>query len=251
MTNKPPKLLAAKVICFWAYTCYFVNKQSQFFRCSRCSIFGSADIWRRVYLADTSTGFSVNKHPSRGNQGWLGQKGTTTTPCAPFFPTFCSTLGNTQNGGKAYSFISAQERLRALTATASESARYAACLGYRRFIPLANNSMSRSKSSILKACETTTEEGHKVFFSGKEDKHEHGVGFLVHKDIVNTVIGCRPVSSRLITIRLWAVLFIITIVQVHAPTSDYDDNETEEFYVQLQNVIDHTPKKDILVVQGD
>ena len=24
--------------------------------------------------------------------------------------------------------------------------------------------------------ETTTEEGHKVFFSEKEDKHEHGVG---------------------------------------------------------------------------
>ena len=42
--------------------------------------------------------------------------------------------------------------------------------------------------------ETTTEEGHKVFFSG----NEHGVGFLVHKDIVNTVMGCRPVSSRLI-----------------------------------------------------
>ena len=33
---------------------------------------------------------------------------------------------------------------------------------------------------------TTTEEEHRVFFSGKEDKHEHGVGFLVHKDIVNT-----------------------------------------------------------------
>ena len=32
--------------------------------------------------------------------------------------------------------------------------------------------------------ETTTEEGHKVFFSGKEDKHEHGVGFLVHKYIM-------------------------------------------------------------------
>ena len=37
--------------------------------------------------------------------------------------------------------------------------------------------------------ETTTEEGHKVFFSGKEDKHERGFGFLVHKDIVNTVMG--------------------------------------------------------------
>ena len=31
--------------------------------------------------------------------------------------------------------------------------------------------------------ETTTVEGHKFFLSGKEDKHEHGVGFLVHKDL--------------------------------------------------------------------
>ena len=89
------------------------------------------------------------------------------------------------------------------------------------------------------------------FFSGKEDKHEHGVGFLVHKDIVNTVIGCRPVCSRLITISLRAVPFNITIIQAYAPTSDYDDNEIEEFYDQLQNAIDQTPKKDILLVQGD
>ena len=99
--------------------------------------------------------------------------------------------------------------------------------------------------------ETTTEEGHKVFFSGKEDKHEHGVGFLVHKDIVNTVMGCRPVSSRLITIRLRAAPFNITIIQAYAPISDYDDNKIEELSDQLQNVIDQTPKKDILVVQGD
>ena len=91
--------------------------------------------------------------------------------------------------------------------------------------------MERYRWNILGLCEmrwknvgeTTTEEGHKVFFSGKENKHEHGVGFLVHKDIVTTVMGCRPVSSRLIT---------ITILQAYAPTSDYDDNEIEEFYDQ-------------------
>ena len=99
--------------------------------------------------------------------------------------------------------------------------------------------------------ETTTEEGHKIFFSGKEDKHEHGVGFLVHKDIVNIVMGCRPVSSRLIPIRLRAVPFNITIVQVYALASEYGDDEIKEFYDQLQNVIDQTPKTDILVVQGD
>ena len=68
---------------------------------------------------------------------------------------------------------------------------------------------------------------------------------------MNTVTGCRPVSTRLITIRLRAVPFNITVVQVYAPTSDYDDIEVEEFYDQLQNVMDQTPKKDIFVVQGD
>ena len=78
--------------------------------------------------------------------------------------------------------------------------------------------MDRYRWNILGLCEmrwknfgeTTIEEGHKVFFSGKEDKHEHGVGFPVHKDNVNTVMGCRPVSGRLITIRLRAVPFNIT-----------------------------------------
>ena len=86
--------------------------------------------------------------------------------------------------------------------------------------------MDRYTRNILGLCEmkwknfgeTTTEKGHKVFFSGKEDTHEHGAGFLVHKDIVNTVMGCRPVSSRLITICLRAVPFNITIVQAYAPT---------------------------------
>ena len=46
--------------------------------------------------------------------------------------------------------------------------------------------------------EMSTDDGHKVFFSGEEGKHEYGVGFLVHKDVVGAVLGCQPVSSRLI-----------------------------------------------------
>ena len=73
--------------------------------------------------------------------------------------------------------------------------------------------MDRYRWNILGLCEMrwknfgkTTEEGHKVFFTGKEDKYEHGTGFY-------TVMGCCPVSSRLITIRLRAVPFNITLVQ--------------------------------------
>ena len=50
-------------------------------------------------------------------------------------------------------------------------------------------------------------------------------------------MGCRPVSCQLITIRLKASPFNITIIQAYAPTADYD-NDIEDFYDQLQEVID-------------
>ena len=99
--------------------------------------------------------------------------------------------------------------------------------------------------------EMSTDDGHKVYFSGDEDRHEYGVGFLVHKDLVDAVLGCQPVSSRLISVRLRATPLNITIIQAYAPTSGHDDSEVDHFYQQLQATIDQTPKKDILVVQGD
>ena len=71
------------------------------------------------------------------------------------------------------------------------------------------------------------------------------------KDSVNAIVEYRLVSSWLITIRLKAPPFTITIIQTYAPTTDYDDDDTEDFYDQLQEVIDQAPKKDVLVVQGD
>ena len=41
------------------------------------------------------------------------------------------------------------------------------------------------------------------------------------------------------------------VVPGYASTSDYDDNEIEKIYDQLQSVLDQTPKKDILDVPGD
>ena len=60
--------------------------------------------------------------------------------------------------------------------------------------------------------EMSTDDGHKVYFSGESGKYEYGVGFLVHKDVVGSVLGCQPVSSRLISIRPRAAPFNITIL---------------------------------------
>ncbi|WP_353805814.1 endonuclease/exonuclease/phosphatase family protein, partial [Acinetobacter baumannii] len=74
---------------------------------------------------------------------------------------------------------------------------------------------------------------------------------LVHKDILATVMGCHPVSSRLITIRLRAGSFSITIIQAYAPTSDYDDSKVEDFFENLQAVLDQVPRKDIVREQSN
>ena len=99
--------------------------------------------------------------------------------------------------------------------------------------------------------ETTTEEGHKIWYSGEDSRHQHGVGFIVNKNKINSVINCTPISSRLISIRIAARPMNITIIQVYAPTSDYDDEAVETFYEELENTIKKTPKKDFLVIQGD
>ena len=53
------------------------------------------------------------------------------------------------------------------------------------------------------------------------------------------------------TVRLRASHFNITIIQVYAPASSYDDNDVDEFHRAPQSLVDQTPKQDILVVQGD
>jgi len=48
----------------------------------------------------------------------------------------------------------------------------------------------------------TTDEGHKLFYSGTDKKHEQGVGFLVHKKNIGSILGYTPVSSGIMTIRI-------------------------------------------------
>lgn len=99
--------------------------------------------------------------------------------------------------------------------------------------------------------EITSNQGHKLFFSGRQDKHQHGVGFLVNKNTLSSVIGCELISSRLIALRIRAKPLNITLIQVYAPTSDYDDDVVEDFYQDLQKIVNESPKKDIKIILLD
>ena len=45
--------------------------------------------------------------------------------------------------------------------------------------------------------------------------------------------------------------FIITVIQVYAPTSNAEEAEVEWFYEDLQDLLELTPKKDVLFIIGD
>ena len=45
--------------------------------------------------------------------------------------------------------------------------------------------------------------------------------------------------------------FNITIIQVYAPTSNAEEAEVEQFYEDLQDLLELTPKRDVLSIIGD
>ena len=55
----------------------------------------------------------------------------------------------------------------------------------------------------------------------------------------------------MISVRFQGKPFKITVIQVHAPTSNTEEAEVEQFYEDLQDLSELTPKKDVLFIIGD
>ena len=55
----------------------------------------------------------------------------------------------------------------------------------------------------------------------------------------------------MISVHFQSKLFNITVIQVYAPTSNAEEAEVEWFYEDLQDVLELTPKKDVLFIIGD
>ena len=55
----------------------------------------------------------------------------------------------------------------------------------------------------------------------------------------------------MISVRFQGKPFNITVIQAHAPTSNAEEAEIEWFYEDLQDLLELTPKKDVLFIIGD
>ena len=74
---------------------------------------------------------------------------------------------------------------------------------------------------------------------------------MVNKRIQNAVLGCNLKNDRMISVHFQCKPFNITVIQVYAPTSNSEEAEVERSYEDLQDLLELTPKKDVLFIIGD
>ena len=55
----------------------------------------------------------------------------------------------------------------------------------------------------------------------------------------------------MISVRFQSKLFNTTVIQVYAPTSIAEEADAEQFYEDLRDLLELTPKKDVLFITGD
>ena len=92
---------------------------------------------------------------------------------------------------------------------------------------------------------------HYIYYCGQESLRRNGVAIMVNQRVQNAVLGCNLKNNRMISVRFQGKPFNITVIHVYAPTINTEEAEVEWFYEDLQDLLELTPKKDVLFIIGD
>ena len=66
---------------------------------------------------------------------------------------------------------------------------------------------------------------------------------MVNKRVWNAVLGYNLKNDRMISIHFQGKSFNITVIQVYAPNSNAEKAEVEQFYEDLQDLLELNPRK--------
>ena len=91
---------------------------------------------------------------------------------------------------------------------------------------------------------------HYIYYCQQESLRRNGVEIIVKKKSEMQYLDAIS-KMRMISIRFQGKPFYITVIQVHVPTSNAEEAEVEQFYEDLQDLLELTPKKDVLFIIGD
>ena len=88
---------------------------------------------------------------------------------------------------------------------------------------------------------------HYIYYCGQESLRRNGVGLIVNKRIHNAVLGYDLKKDRIISVCFQGKPFNITVIQVYSPISNAEEAEVVRFCEDLQDLLELTLKKDVLL----
>ena len=90
-----------------------------------------------------------------------------------------------------------------------------------------------------------------IYYCGQESLRRNGVAFIVNKEsTMQYVSRCSLKNNRMIPVHFQSKPFNITVIQVHVPTSNAEEDEVEQYYEELQHLLKLTPKNMVLFIIG-
>ena len=89
---------------------------------------------------------------------------------------------------------------------------------------------------------------HYIYYCGEESLRRNGVAIIVNKRVQNAVLGNNLKNYRMISVHLQGKPFNIMVIQAYAPTSNAEEAEIEQFYADLQDLLELTPLKKVLFI---
>ena len=95
----------------------------------------------------------------------------------------------------------------------------------------------------------TTASAETILYSRKTDRddyHEQGVGIILSRGANNSLMEWEPVSARFITARFSSKWRNVSVIQCYAPTNSSEEEIKEEFYEELQAVMDKVSNTSLL-----
>ena len=92
---------------------------------------------------------------------------------------------------------------------------------------------------------------HYIYYCGQEFLSRNGVTLEVNKRVRNAVLGCSLKNNRMILVCLQGKSFNITVIQVYAPATNAEEAEVDWFCEDLQDLLELTPKNDVLFIIRD
>ncbi|XP_062910199.1 craniofacial development protein 2-like [Mobula hypostoma] len=91
---------------------------------------------------------------------------------------------------------------------------------------------------------------YQLIYSGGSER-KHGVGILVDKETARTIKGSISINERVMMIKISAKPFDINVIQVEMPTTDYDDDEVNMVYGEVEKLMKKTKNNEVTVILGD